>query len=557
MHLPTSLATRPVGTRRTLSRVLIAACAAALIAGSALPLAAMAQERAQDPEDRAQEPQDVEGPIWQLLKYRQDGELTLVPPGLGADLYLWANEVRGTGACNPFDSTYTVGRDRLTIFPPEVQPATCDPEAAGLDEILLRLLTDVSSWAISGSQMTLSDAAGEEMLTFTNARVPEDPTIAPWQLSRVVGPDGTVSRAVEGGDAIVRFLPGGRVAGRSGCGPLLGSYTTNGATIDITDLQSRLTDCTGDIRTQAEQLIASLPEMTDFTLRPAGLSLADPAGSSRLAFVPDIPVAQQTWTPTEVLDRDGEVLLDTAQLAASSIRFGATHIDGRSPCRLYHGENLRAGLALSLFEIEEDGSCKLPDDEAAFIDALSNVASHALRGGNLELLDQDGAAVMKLQPQPSIDTVDWQLSKMSLAGKRGGKTKLLPPPSENPLTATFRQGGIAFGETGVTTFDARYDAGGSSIDIEDPTPSGSFCAGRKNRNRPECRLQATYLAYMDDADQYIVKEDLLRLYDGTRPLLEFAPSSTIEAEQAAEEAARQDEATQDEATQDERPKRRR
>ena len=64
--------------------------------------------------------------------------------------------------------------------------------------------------------------------------------------------------------------------------------------------------------------------MTDFTLRPAGLSMADPAGSSRLAFVPDIPVAQQTWTPTEVLDRDGEVLLDTAQLAASSIRFGAT-----------------------------------------------------------------------------------------------------------------------------------------------------------------------------------------------------------------------------------------
>ena len=107
-----------------------------------------------------------------------------MPPGLGADLYLWANEVRGTGACNPFDSTYTVGRDRLTIFPPEVQPATCDPEAAGLDEILLKLLTDVSSWTISGSQMTLSDAAGEEMLTFTNARVPEDPTIAPWRLSR-------------------------------------------------------------------------------------------------------------------------------------------------------------------------------------------------------------------------------------------------------------------------------------------------------------------------------------------------------------------------------------
>jgi hypothetical protein len=129
-----------------------------------------------------------------------------------------------------------------------------------------------------------------------------------------------------------------------------------------------------------------------------------------------------------------------------------------------------------------------------------------------------------------------------LAGKRGRKTKLLPTPSEEPLTATFRQGGIAFGETGVTSFNARYDAGGSSIKIEEPTPSGSFCSGRKNKNRPECQLQATYLDYLDDADQYIVKEDMLRLYDGTRPLLEFAPSSTIEAQQAAEEErARQDE----------------
>ena len=63
---------------------------------------------------------------------------------------------------------------------------------------------------------------------------------------------------------------------------------------------------------------------------------------------------------------------------------------------------------------------------------------------------------------------------------------------------------------------------------------------------------------MDDANQYIVKEDLLRLYEDTRPLLEFAPSSTIEAERAAaEEQVTQDEADQDEANQDERPRRRR
>ena len=441
------------------SRALVAALTGALVAVSVLPIAALAQ-------DRSQQPQDVEGPIWQLLKVRQDGELELVPPGLGADVYLWAGEVRGTGACSPFVSTYTVGRDFLNIAPPEVQPATCDPEAAALDEILLRAVSDVASWAVSGSQMTLSDEAGEELLTFTNARVPEDPTIAPWRLSRIIDDDGTVSRAVEDSGAVVRFLPGGRVAGGSGCGPILGDYTTNGTTIDITSLQSRLTDCTGEIRTQAEQLIATLPEMTDFTLRPAGFSLSGGSNAGRLAFIPDIPVTQRTWTPTEVLDPDGDVLLDADQLVASSILLRGDRFAGRSPCRLFGGDNLRAGLALSLFGVKTEGSCKLPDDEEAFLGALTSVASHALRGGSLELLDKDGAPVMKLQPQAALASVDWQLSKM--AAKKGKKVKFVPVESEAPLSATFSESGVVFGETGITSFNALYDAGGSQIRIDEP-----------------------------------------------------------------------------------------
>src|SRR4029079_2910081 len=93
-------------------------------------------------------------------------------------------------------------------------------------------------------------------------------------------------------------------------------------------------------------------------------------------------------------------------------------------------------------------------------------------------------------------------------------------------SVTFVDGGVAFGDTGVTSFDARYDAGGSRIQIDDPTPSGQTCAG-KGRNKPACRLQATYLGFLSDADQYIVKENLLRLYDGTRSLLEFVPASSV------------------------------
>jgi hypothetical protein len=139
---------------------------------------------------------------------------------------------------------------------------------------------------------------------------------------------------------------------------------------------------------------------------------------------------------------------------------------------------------------------------------------------------------MKLQPQPALSKVDWQLSRISTKGRK--RSKLLPVQSDSPLSATFVDAGVVFGETGVTTFDATYDAGGSSIGIDRPTPSGQTCEGR-NRNKPACRLQATYLSYLAAADQYIVKEDMLRLYQGTRSLLEFVPSTSVVADETDED----------------------
>jgi heat shock protein HslJ len=521
MRLPTVLRPAP-GIPRPRSRVVaavaISGALAALAALAALPVGTMAQ-------DREQGPRDVEGPNWQLLEYRQEGDLVLVPPGIGAELYLWADVARGQGACATFDSTYTVGRDLLQIAPPEITAGECDPEAAAIDEVFFPALADTDSWKVDGSQLTLSDAAGEELLAFTNARVPEDPTIAPWRLSRVIGTDGSVSRAVEGNAAVVRFLPGGRVAGRSGCGPLLGSYTTNGTTVDITDLESRLADCTGDIRTQAEQLVATLPEVTDFSLRPAGLSLADGSGATRLAFVPEIPLAQRTWTPTEVVDRDGATVLEAGELAASSILFGASRVEGRSLCGRYEGRNLRSGLALTMFGLDRPGgSCGDGEEEQAFVQALSNVASHALRGSNLELLDQDGEPVMRLRPQAPLMNVEWQVSRIDTSN--GRKARLRKPGTDDPrgLRATFVEDGVLFGDTGVGSFRATYEAGGSGIDVAEPTPNGDFCRRRANRRSRECLLENRYLGFLDEVDTYVVREDSLLLLDGSRRRLEFVPA---------------------------------
>jgi heat shock protein HslJ len=493
----------------------------ALLAVGLIPTGAVAQGGGQGP--RA-----IEGPTWQLLEYRRDGELVLVPPGIGVELYLWDDHVEGSGACSDFTSRYTVSRDTVVIDPPEVAGRDCDPEAATIDEVFFPALVESAIWAVDGSQLTLSDAAGEELLAFTNARVPEDPTIAPWRLSRVIDPDGTVRRAVEDSDAIVRFLPGGRVAGRSGCGPLLGSYTTNGSTVAIRGLESRLSDCTGEILTQAEELVAALPEITDFSLRPAGLSLADGSGATRLAFTPEIPLGQRTWTPTQVVDGDGEVLLEEDELAASSIRIGGSRVDGRSLCGHYIGNDLRSGLALTMFGLEfPGGSCSERKEEKAFREALGTVASHALRGTNLELLDEFGEPVMRLRPQPAL-TSEWRLARIDTSNRR--KARLKAPSTDDPrgLRATFFETGVLAGETGAGGYSASYLAGGSRIDVDNVAPNSDVCE-RRSRT-PECALEARFLEFLDEVDTYVVRDGKLLLLDGSRPRLEFVPAQDVDEE---------------------------
>ena len=153
MRLPTVLPPTPGAFRPRSRGVAAVAIAGALAALAVFPVGTMAQNQEQGP-------RDVEGPNWQLLEYRQDGDLVLVPPGIGAELYLWADVARGQGACATFDSTYTVGRDLLQIAPPEIAAGECDPEAAAIDEVFFPALADTDSWKVDGSQLTLSDAAG-------------------------------------------------------------------------------------------------------------------------------------------------------------------------------------------------------------------------------------------------------------------------------------------------------------------------------------------------------------------------------------------------------------
>jgi heat shock protein HslJ len=109
-----------------------------------------------------------EGVVWTLTSAAgQD-----VPAEVNANLFMEGGEANGNGGCNAFFGSYELDGDSL-MFAGEVGStlAICAEPVQSVEDAYLPALGAVASWAISGDQLSLSDASGAEVLTFIEPTV--------------------------------------------------------------------------------------------------------------------------------------------------------------------------------------------------------------------------------------------------------------------------------------------------------------------------------------------------------------------------------------------------
>jgi heat shock protein HslJ len=449
--------------------------------------------------------------------------------------------MKGDGACSSFEAGYTLADQTVIVDPPRIDARGCDDAAQAIDDAFYQGLADTQKWSTrgSGSILILQDVIDEPVMRLTRAKLPSDPTLARWDLARLGAADGSIEPVLAGTEPWLEFLRGGRVVGSTGCGSFVGSWTSNDTTITLRDVDARLRDCNEATRDQAERILATFAEVTDFEVRPAGLVLEDAGGLTRMALVPAIDLGRRTWTPTEVLGEDGKAVIGADRLVTSAVRFSGSKADGRSICRGFEADSVRAGLALSVFPPTfpsgvvcpkpKPGEEKMSNQEVedAYLGALQRAASHALRGDDLELLDVEGAPVMRLVPQAELVGPTWVLTELDIT-PTAGKSKLRPPSGSEPLTAIFDDAEFGFvtGQTGVTDYFGNYATpGAGQISISSIETFGG--CSRRALSKPPCQQQELFLELLQSADSFIVEPDRLRLFKGTRPVLSFAPSQTL------------------------------
>ena len=218
---------------------------------------------------------------WQLLTQQDaSGRMEDIPAGVGATMLLFSGAASGEGACSTYDSIYSNSDNLLFVSvdpadPAQVQWRDCDPTSRAFDEAFYANLARIESISRADSLLVVRDAIGDALMIFTRAEIDNDPTASRWSLARIGGADGSVEPVIQGLDPWMEFLRGGSVVGSTGCGSFLGKYATNEGRIDITDVAYRLGSCTDGARAQAEKILATLEEITDFQVRPAGLALED------------------------------------------------------------------------------------------------------------------------------------------------------------------------------------------------------------------------------------------------------------------------------------------
>ena len=335
----------------------------------------------------------------------------------------------------------------------------------------------------------------------------------------------------------MEFLRGGSLVGSTGCGSFLGKYETNQGRIDITDVVSRLGACPSpSALAQAERILATLDEVTDFQVRPAGLALEDEQGTTRLALTPDLDLGRRTWTPAAIYDEGGRLRYGSGnELTTSAVKFFSNKYEGRSICRPFAGLALRSGLAINVEQPEffgppklcrSRGDLRLDQVEEGFVTALEDAASYALRGDELTLTDVNGVTRAVLEPQPPLTGTTWVVTKL-----RKGK-RMVDPSGDIDISATFedidaQRVGVVTGKTGVSNrFDENRYFGtfetpqATRIDMGQLDKSGRGCDGNRAKLKA-CQDQELFLRLLAAADTYIARGDDLKLNKGNRNLILF------------------------------------
>lgn len=230
----------------------------------------------------------LEGTEWLLVKAALSGAYADIPAEVTATLIMADGLASGSGGCNEWSTSYVLDGPSLTFSDQIITTLMlCEGPGGDIETFYLADLAGVTSWAIDGTTLTLSNEAGP-MLAFV-PRADTGPTLdGEWTIVQYNDGHGALM-AIDDGSAQLSF-GNGHIGGTVGCNRFFGDFTQDADTITVGQLGSTEMYCEGLMDREAA-VLASLQASTQVQVQDGGLVLLDAAGTVQLQLVPAGPVA--------------------------------------------------------------------------------------------------------------------------------------------------------------------------------------------------------------------------------------------------------------------------
>ncbi|HDR72803.1 MAG TPA: META domain-containing protein [Methanoculleus sp.] len=350
------------------------------------------------------------GPCWYLDAYLgEDGSLVAVLPGTEISArFDDEGKVTGSAGCNGYGGDYRLEGTALSVSSVAQTLMLCsEPEGIMVQEArFIDLLGSAAGCRIEDDRLILTDAAGTTTLVFVHETVYRALAGTSWTLSNLAGGDGGMEPVLDGTTVTAVFGDDGRVGGSAGCNHYGADYTVNGASLAVGLAMRTEMYCIDPpgVMEQEDRYLSLLADAASYQIEDGLLILVDGEGADLLVFEPvvqppDLPLTGTEWTLESVSPTGDAVSSLIAGTAITATFSPDGTVTGSAGCNRYEAAYRLDGTSISIDPpMSTKMYCTGPDgvmaQEAMYLDLLSSAAGYRIDGDLLDLLDDEGRALL-------------------------------------------------------------------------------------------------------------------------------------------------------------------
>jgi heat shock protein HslJ len=201
----------------------------------------------------------------------------------------------------------------------------------------------------------------------------------------------------------ITFADGGKASGSSGCNSFTTTYTTSGSSLTFAPVASTQMACPTAQMAVETAFLERLAKTASYTVDGGGLTLADSAGATVLAFTAQAPASLDgTWNVIGYLQAEKNAFSSVATEAPVTAVFGPDgRVSGNTGCNSYSGPyTTGAGGSVTIGPlISTRMACTvegLSAQEAAFLAAMEASSTVDVTARQASFHDANGIRTLEM-----------------------------------------------------------------------------------------------------------------------------------------------------------------